>query len=257
MRLSRLTLITVLLFLWSLPAWAYIIVLKDGTQVNAKEKYRRDGDRVLVVLVNGTLTEMSADEVDFAKTEELNTSGSRSDIVIGDTQIIEEAAPPPPPPIRAGDLSRTRLSLPQPPPTSPAAADAGPQLPLTSAGFVDLKALPREEYANVEILAELKQFLESQGVEGFEVFNGSAADRPMLLVETASESVVFDVLKHAAGALVQTNARFPEQMAALELLMLDDRQQRAGQFVLTPDLVRPLTTGRLPPEVFFVRHVQF
>ena len=54
------------------PAWGYIVFLKDGSQIQTKEKPRIEGDKVILVLPSGTEAFYDASEVDMAKTEEVN-----------------------------------------------------------------------------------------------------------------------------------------------------------------------------------------
>src|SRR5262245_16021416 len=83
MRVIRPSVLTLALLLLSAPAFAYIVFLKDGTQVSTKEKYRVEGDRAVLVLRSGTETFIDLAEIDIAKTEEVNK------IDFGTAKLIE------------------------------------------------------------------------------------------------------------------------------------------------------------------------
>jgi len=262
MSLFRRFAIAVVLLVVTTPTWAYIVCLKDGSQIATKEKYRIVGEKAYLILPSGTETSLSVSEIDFEKTEELNQ------LNLGTARVIEATGPtttPEAPEPEAqedtlGDLvgRRSRLSLPpaRKREEETAAADYG-ELPLTQAGFVDLMALSRNPYTDSEITIELLQYLKGQGVEEIKIYQGTAADSPLIEIVANSEASVFKVLKDCANALVQLHGRFPEKVGALELLMVTGAQVRAGQFVLTPTMANLLVTEAIDAPTFFCRHVQF
>ncbi len=242
------------------PAWGYVVFLKDGKQIITKEKYRLEGDKVYLVLQSGVSTELPAAEVDFPKTDEMNKTqlGTAKVLEGGGTRLMtrEEETSSGPRETTLSDLAgRRSLALPEPV-TRRKSEDAGEQIPYTKAGFIDLERLLRRELGDAEVAAELSQYFESQGLEGFEIFRGSAEDHPLVVFVANSDTAVFKALKDSASALVQTQARFPGRLAALEILMTTESKVRAGQFVLTPELANQLVAGQ-DPRTFFTRYVQF
>lgn len=262
MKPLRQILILIAVLTLAAPAWGYIVFLKDGKQIITREKYRREGDKVLLVLQSGVTTELPAAEVDFAKTDEENKVelGTARVLEGGETRVMsrdEETG-------KSGKSRETTLSdlagrralaLPEPS-TRREKTEQGEKIPYTQAGFIDLEKLPRREPGDAEVAAELAQYFESQGLEGVEIFQGSAGDHPLVVVVANSDTAVFKALKDSASALVQTQARFPERLAGLEVLMRTESNVRAGQFILTPELANQLLAGQ-DPKVFFTRYVQF
>lgn len=244
------------------PAWGYVVFLKDGKQIITKEKYRRQGDKVLLVLQSGVTTELAASEVDFAKTDKENQIelGTARVLEGGETRMLsreeERQGIDEPRRTTLSDLAGQRnLALPELS-TRREKTDLGETIPYTQAGFIDLERLPRRKLADVEVEAELEQYFESQGLEGFSIYQGSAGDHPLVVVVANSDTAVFKALKDSAGALVQTQARFPKRLAGLEILMMTEGKVRAGQFILSLDLANQLLAG-LDPKIFFTRYVQF
>jgi len=259
---QRLVLILIALATLAAPAWGYVVFLKDGKQIITKEKYRRQGDKVLLILQSGVTTELAASEVDFARTDKENEIelGTARVLEGGETRMMsreeERQGIDEPKRTTLSDLAERRnLALPELS-TRREKTEQGETIPYTQAGFIDLERLPRRPLADEEVDAELQQYFESQGLEGFSIFQGSAGDHPLILVVANSDAAVFKALKDSAGALVQTQARFPKRLAGLEIFMKTEGNVRAGQFILSLDLANQLVAG-LDPKIFFTRYVQF
>ncbi len=248
-----------LAFLSAAPSFAYIVFLKDGTQVATKEKYRIEGDKAYLILPSGTSTFIAAAEIDFAKTEEVNQvqygtatliEGAEVqqlavDARFDDTQTLRDIA------------KKRRISGPQSAKREAVPAPTGQSLPRTPAGYADLLAWTHKPYTNEEIQQTILNYLRGQGLEGIEIFQGTTAKNILIQIVTNSEASVFKTLKDSANALVQVQDRFPQKVEAFEVLMVTEAQQRAGQFFLTADLAKTLVTGAISPETFFLRHVEF
>jgi hypothetical protein len=117
--------------------------------------------------------------------------------------------------------------------------------------------MPRTPYADAAIASELRQFFLGQKAEAVEVYQGSQAGRPLVVVTTSSEGSVFRALAAGANALLQLRDRFPQKVQGLELLMVTPAQERAGQFVLTPEMAEDLVAKRVNLISFFLDNVQF
>lgn len=243
------------------PSLGYVVVLKDGQQLTVEKAPEVDGDKVILLLQNGTQAFYRASEVDFAKTEEINAGANLSNAKVidgfragGDERpvpIEEEAS--------LSDLVATRsLSLPSRS-RRPERTEDEPEIavPYTRAGFVDLQTMERKAYPATETGKDIQRYLKSQGHESVRVYQGSAPDRPFVELTAASEASVFKGLKDVANALVQMRDRHADTVAAFDVLMMTDDRVRAGQFSLTPELANLLVTGEVEPPEFFVQYVEF
>jgi hypothetical protein len=117
----------------------------------------------------------------------------------------------------------------------------------------------RKPYANVDIVSELKRALASQGIEEVEIFDGTKGDRPFLEITTNSEGAVFKTLAGVAAALPLVRQSYPK-VAAFELLLVTAERDRAGQFVLTPEVANQLLSKKIDLASltsFYVKNVQF
>ncbi len=242
------------------PLFAYNVVLKDGSTVVAKEKYKISGKRALITLLNGTQSFLDADQIDVAKTEAANRDNYGSAVVIetGDGKAKAAAAAPP----RERTLADLITSRPAavdrglPPPRRDARREAAGAAAKTKAGFLDLSTVPRKPFAQLDAAAELQQFFHAQGVEEAEVYQGSEPDRPLVEIVANSEAGVFHSLAVAANALLRVRDAHP-RVAGLELVMTTAAKERAGQFVLTPQMAADLVAKNVEVTAFFLNNVQF
>ncbi len=249
------------------PSSAYIVYLKDGSQITTKEKYRIDGDKAILILPSGTEAFYDAAQIDVAKTEEVNQIAlgtaklieGNSARQMGDTETVDDDE------MTLGELLNRRdrrAASPRQPQqavaTPPAAEEAArDNFPRTEAGFVDLLKLPRDPLKNSAIMGEVMKYLKGQGVDNVRVYSGTAPDRPLVEIVTASEASVFKSLKDSAAGLIQLHEQFPNEIAAFELLLMTEKQIRAGQFTLTPELAGSLAAGEIDAPNFFLRYVEF
>jgi hypothetical protein len=241
------------------PLAAYTVYLKDGSKILAKEKYRVDGDKAIITLVNGTDSFLQLSEIDVPRTEEANQND------YGTAVVLEGVTPPKtPPPAAENDKSLSELiqergtamrELPEARREEPTADEAG--LPRTPGGWIDLTGFPRQPYSEDNVAGELKTFLHSQGLDSAKVFQGTAPGRPFLEIPAGSEAGVFRALAVCANALLHARDLFGERVKALELLMLTPNQERGGQFLLTPEEAADLAARRVEVAAYFLHSVEF
>ena len=255
--LRRLGLCALVTLLAAGPLAAYTIYLKDGSTVQAKGKYRIEGDRAYIVLPNGTESFINAREIDVKRTDAANRSDYGSNAV-----ILQEAAPPAdgrqavPRQRRLSDVIAKRggeLPGPQREPVKAAAADSIK----TKTGKPDLAAVPRRSFEPPEVTAAIRQFFLGQGVPEVAVFAGTQPSRPLVQVTVTTESGVFRSLAVGANAILQVRDRFPGKVEAFELLMVTPTSERGGQFVLTPEMAGDLVAKKVQLAAFFIENVQF
>jgi hypothetical protein len=240
-------------------ASGYLVYLKDGHTIAAKEKYKIEKGKAVITLLNGTQSFISMDQVDVARTDEANRDGYGSAIVLPGSPRDVGPAGRAPKDRTLGDLIKARDVVPRELPATRRDKNAAMpgRMVKTKAGFNDLSTLPQKAYPNAEVATELQQSFHGQGFEDVEIFEGTQGDRPLLVLTTNSEGSVFKALSAAANALLRVRDRFPNKVGALELLMAMPSRERAGQFVLTPDQASELAAKKTDLSSFFVRNVQF
>jgi hypothetical protein len=246
----------------TVPAWAYIVVLKDGTQITTEGPYVKQGNQVLLTLPSGTQVTYPLADVDLAKTDELNAGTNLTNAKLlpsNKARQVERDKAKQPEKKTFAELFAERsgsLALPETKKRSNAGQNGGEaELPRTSAGFIDFGALSRKPYPDDAVSAEILRYLR-QGGEDVRIFAGSAPGRPLVEIVTVSEASVFKALRDAANCLLQMNDRFPG-VQGIDLLLLAEGQGRAGQFSLDREKASQLATGEIEPPTFFLRYVEF
>ncbi|HEV8579393.1 MAG TPA: hypothetical protein VGX68_09955 [Thermoanaerobaculia bacterium] len=244
----------------SLFAAGYTIYLKDGSRIVAKQKYKIENGRAIIIQLNGTQTFVPASQIDVKRTEQANKEGYGGAVVLpGTPQDIGTAPTEVKKDKTLADLIKTKEAAPRELPGNrrekTAVSPGG--IAKTKAGFLDLGTLARKPYPHADITAEMQQFFHGQGTEELEIYEGTRADHPLLEITTNSEGSVFKTLTTAANALLHIREVFPNRVAAFELLMTTPERERAGQFVLTPEMAADLVSKKVDVTAFFIRNVQF
>jgi hypothetical protein len=260
-RRSRLAIPAFLVLLTLAPAaFGYIVYLKDGSTITAKGKYRVENGRAIITLPNGTQSFVPASQIDVKRTEEANRNGYEGAVVLpGTSQEVGKTQQPPRDKTLA-DLIHSKEAAPRELPVSrreKSETVVPGRLVKTKAGFYDLSTLARKPYPHAEVTSELQQFLRGQGIEEAEIYEGTRADRPLIEITTNSEGSVFKALTTAATALLHLHDLYPDRVAAFELLLTTPSRERAGQFVLTPEMATDLVSKKVDVTYFFVKNVQF
>jgi len=242
------------------PLSAYTIYLKDGSTLIAKEKYRVEEGKALIVLQNGTQTFIDATEIDVEKTERVNKGNYGTAFFIDDEGQVVEAPVTPTEKQTLTDVAGRAESRAtnRSPATRPAtgATDTVEHLK-TKSGFVDLTMAPRTPYRDLDIAVEISRFLRTLGLTDFKVYQGTEPQRIFLEMTTNSEATVFRSLEAAADTLVHLRNRYPEQVEELELLFGTSNRDRAGQFLLNEEAAALLGDKNSETSTFFIANVQF
>jgi hypothetical protein len=261
-RFPRLASFALLALLAAAPLLAagYTIILKDGSRIVARQKYTVQNDRAVMTLLNGTQTFVPLAQIDVKRTEEVNKDGYGGAMVLpGTPQDVGGPAPEARKDKTLADLIADRTAAPRELPASrrERAEPASGTIGKTKAGFLDIATLARRPFPHADVVAELQQFFRSQGTESVEIYHGTRADLVLIETTTNSEGSVFKTLTTAANALLHIRDAFPGRVAAFELLMTTPERERAGQFVLTPEMSTDLVSKKMDVTSFFVRNVQF
>jgi hypothetical protein len=262
-RLAFLAIIPLILALFlaaPLRATGYTVVFTDGKSLVIKEKFKVQNGRAIFTQLNGTQTWVPVNTIDQAKTDAANRDGYGIAVVLPGAP--QDVGPPPaqlPRDRTLKDLIATREAGPREiastKRTKPVVSSSG--MVKTKAGYVDLGALPRRPYSHPDISGEMHQFFRAQGIEEVEIYEGTQADRPLVEISTNSEGSVFKALTTSANALLHVRDTFQGRISAFDLLLMTPARERAGQFVLTPELATDLVSRKVEVAAFFLRNVQF
>lgn len=240
-------------------AGAYTIVLKNGTNIVAKDKYRVDGNRVVFAMPNGTQAALDLAEVDIAKTEAANRADYGTAVVLDRTATaVPQAEKSGPPKQSLTDyIAGQERGLRELPTSRRDARDTTVSAGKTRAGYDDLFGLERAALSDLDLGTEIKRVFRNEGVDAINVYAGSQRKRALVEVTTNSEAALFRALEVAAKATTELDKLRPGQIEALEVVMMTEARARGGQFVLTPETAGELVAKPQEIAAFFVRNVQF
>jgi hypothetical protein len=255
-----LTLAVLLVVGLAIPAHAYTIYLKDGSTLVAKEKYRIEDGKALIILQNGTQTFIDASEIDVDRTYRVNKSNYGTAFFIDDEgKVIEAPVTPTERKTLAGLASNSDPGATGRDRATRNTAEPGgvSEQPRTAAGHVDLTVVPRTPFRDLDISVEVSRFLRTLGVTEFKIFQGTQPGRAFLEMTANSEATVFRCLETAADTLVHLQNQFPGQIQELEVLLTTSNRDRAGQFLLDEELAAALGDENSETAEVFIAHVQF
>lgn len=241
----------------ALPATAYIIILKDGTRIEAAAKPVTSGRNYLFYDKLGAQKMIAVAEVDPAKTEAANKENYRDAYILGQPEPMKQEAPGTraKAPSLSEYIKQNRKAEIAPPPI---ATHAIPSEPVSSPRTAAARPIDTAPASAPSVLDPVVQesFLrayQSAAVRGVRITQAATGTIRVQAV-TDSETIVF-------GALVGTARGMKEARTAgrlldkVELYMTTSAGENAGRFVLTPEDAEALLNGTTPPARFFVANV--
>jgi hypothetical protein len=241
-----LVLATLLLATGAWAAQVYVVVLRNGNRIVAREKYTVKGSNALVVLKNGTLTAIPLDQIDVPLTDTVNGQN------LGDAQLLEwvditKPLPTPAPTPSLGALGQVRRGLAVPSKTTGAAPTPTPGLQLRG---------ERSPDAQVELA--FQEGLERSHLYLYRMSRGSKPGNLYVEAQVNGQAEVLRALQAITSTyhIMMSSAaeRAPKE---IEIKMLNESGKEAGLFQLTPADAAELATGKISAEDFFVTHVIF
>lgn len=246
----------------ALPASAYLIILKDGTRIEAAQKPVEKGRNFVFNDKLGARKMIAIAEVDPAKTDAANKENYRDAYILGDPAPMkkekeeEEDAKAPSLSEFIRQTKRADIPVPTPVPAVNPGEPSTPQSPERSAQRGSERAMnpvPGNVLDPVTQDAFLRAY-QSASVRGARITQAGAGTIRVQAV-TDNETVVFGALVGTARGLkeARTAGRLVEQV---ELFMATSAGENAGRFLITPEAADSLLNGTVPPARFFVANVQ-
>lgn len=250
-----------LLALLAIPSFAYTVILKDGSRIQTKKKYRISGDKAIVTLVNGQDSFLLLAQIDVPATDRENQNDYGGNAVVIDSGKPQSLPPTPPPaPAQPGNLAelikRRQLEAKVPEPKTRPQSSAATTAPPRPPSFYEVPAgkTGRRPFPNTGVTDALAAYLRGQGIEEFRLYAGSKGGRVLIEATAASEASAFKAISVAANALLEVK---PKEVAAVELVMATPTGERAGSFLITPEQAGQLTSNKIEVSAFYVQNVQF
>ncbi len=229
------------------PRGGYVVVLKNGHRIRAREPLRIEGRSAMITLVTGTLSSLPLEQVDLIATERYNQLG------LGDALIIDELTGETPVPTSTPRMSLgnyTQLDL-----------EANPYLGVattptaTPTPGIRLQTVP---YGNQRIERALTQAFEDRHFYLYRTSAGTQERFFYIQAVTDSQKQVFEALKIITESYVLIHRLDPaEAPVAVEIELLSSQGKAAGTFRLDVETAKVLANGEVSVEQFYVDHVIF
>jgi hypothetical protein len=230
-------------------ASGYVVILKSGQKIRAREAMRIEGNLAIITLSTGTVASYPLQLVDLIETERYNQQG------LGDALLIEEltvgATPIPTATPRRplGDhVTITAQSLnPELGSTAPPTPTPTPGIKLQARAYHDA----RVDQAFTKIFDDRKVFL-------YRTSAGTRPDYYFVRTTTDSEREVFKALQVVAEAFAIIYKLHPDiSPAAIELEMVQTSGRAAGTFRILPEQAESIASGKVSVQQFYVDNVIF
>lgn len=246
--------------LTALPAPAYLIILKDGTRLEAVAKPTEQGRNFLFKDKLGVQKMIAIAEVDPTKTDAANKENYRDAYILGEPEPMkkETSADAKAPSLSEFIRQKGKANIPMPTRASPVTSH---DLPSPAASERQARGLGEGSAGPVpgNVLDPVTQdaFLrayQSASIRSPRITQGGAGTIRVQAV-TDGETLVFGALVGTARGLkeARTAGRLVEKV---ELYMATSSGENAGKFVITPEDADTLLNGTVPPAKFFVANVQ-
>lgn len=240
-------------FLLALEAPAYLIILKDGTRIEAAAKPVASGRNYLFHDKLGAQKMIAISEVDPARTEAANKENYRDAYILGDPEPMkkETASTAKAPSLSEYIRQNRKAQIEAPPVSSPAIPGEAPS---AARGAERAEAPASTNVLDPIVQDAFLRAFQTAAVRGTRLTQlGGGALRVQAV--TDSETIVFGALVGAARGLkeARTAGRLVEKV---ELYMSTSAGENAGKFLITPEDAETLLNGTLSPARFFVANVQ-
>jgi len=227
------------LALGAAAAFAYNIKLKDGSIIFARSKYEVKGNKAIITLQNGTVTQIDLATIDIPGTEQYNKEnpGNVIALVQGEDKEIKLPTLKPPPTVSLQEVIRQRKTHFGAPPAKTA---ENPE----SAASSWLPVEPAVESA-------FRRVLDGAAITQYRLTNYRGKLR--LLATVNSEEAVFNILSASARVLADLVERGKPTTA--EILLTTASGDSAGSFEMNAEQARQLVNGNLSVADYFVKFV--
>jgi len=228
-------------FLLAAPAFArYIVVLKNGTRYNAKEKWTVKNGKALVLLDNGQSLQFDPSLIDVAKSEEITKIGLAGANVIDLNADVSKPQTSNQPSL--GSQIKLRKT-----PQQPQAVTPEPK-PSTTA------IAPGAGTMSASVIDKFQRAYENVGIFEHKIdSNGARALRAELTVDT--EERVFHAISATSFLMVRNAGVDGAQIDMVELFMKTTTGGAAGRFQMSRADAEALDKRTLSQQEYFIRKV--
>jgi hypothetical protein len=236
----------VLLFLVAHQALAvYVVVLRNGTRIVAKDKYQVKGPNAIFVTKIGTLTSIPLSQVDVTATEKANA------LNLGDAQAldwvdIQRVFPTPTPTPQMSALGRIRPGI------ATKEGDAAKPTPTPGVGYRETR------YRDPQVDQAFQQGMESYHLYLYRTSEGTQPGYLFLEIQVNGQPETLKALQAVSSTYQLLAEKAPNRLPErVEIQMINEAGKEAGLFRMSVADAAELVSGKVTPDKFFVDHVIF
>jgi hypothetical protein len=243
---KTLTLVTFAMLLCTQAFAAYTIVLKDGTRYDAKMKWTIQNGKALVTLTSGSTMTINPNEIDVAKTDEINNLG------MGNVNVLSHEQPAQPNSAKQapslGQIVKMRRQ--QNPPPPPAPTTTAVQAPT---GMAPAAPAPIADQLDPRLKDTFERAYENVGVYEHKLTGTNRSVRVQLTAD--SEEKVFNSISATAFLIARNAGLDSTQIETVELYMATTTGGSAGRFQINRADAESINNKAISLQDYFVRKV--
>jgi hypothetical protein len=224
----------------------YVIMLRNGERVVAKDKYKVKGANAVFTTKIGTVMSLPLAQIDVAATEKFNARH------LGDAQALDwvdagqHVAPTPTPTPAVGGIGRIMPNI--------AHAEGIAARPTPTPGIT----FHEEHYRDPKVEEAFQQGLESYHLYLYRTSAGTKPNYLFIEVQVNGQPETLKALQAIATTYKVLADEAPDRLPErVEIQMLNEAGREAGVFRLSVADATELVSGKVTPEDFFVQHVIF
>lgn len=221
------------------PAGAYVIFLKDGGQVVAREKPTIQGAFVVFYTPLGAMQKIKVSEYDEKKTLEMNAKGTGDAYVLGDTPVENVPAPEKKPSLSQYIQQQQKSGI-------------GTERPSVEVAREPRLNEPAVPSLDPGLESRFVHTLETYGVKAPRVTAATGAVQVKGIAET--EDQVFGALKGIAKSLTETKEN-GRPVPKAEIYLSTSTGESAGHFEMTMEDAEALVGGKKTTAAWFMANV--
>ncbi len=245
--MKRAALFGIIILLAAHSAFAvYVIILRNGERVVAKEKYQAKGPNAVFQTKIGIWTSIPLDQIDMESTDRVNNQG------LGDAQLLEwvdakkpiPTATPTPAVASLGHIKLGGMFKPE----------GAAALPSPTPGVM----YRDKPYKDAQVDQAFQQGLESAHLYLYRTSTGTQPAYLFLEIQVNGQPETLKALQAVAATYELLTKKAPERAPErVEIQMLNESGKEAGVFRLSAVDAFDLVSGKVTPQNFYVQHVIF
>ena len=228
-------------------SFAYVIVLKDGTRYNAKGKWTIANGKAMITLASGSVMAINPNEIDTAKTDQINALGMGNVAVLGQEQQTQPTTPKQSPSLGQMVKMRPRAGAQQPQSAAPITPTHNPNAMAPAAPS------PVPDQLDPQLKDKFERAYENVGIYEHKLTGTNRSIRAEVTAD--NEEKVFNALS-ATAFLIARNAGMDNlQIDIVELYMKTTTGGAAGRFQMTRADADSINAKAITLQDYYVRKV--